>query len=65
MGKPNEPERFVAIQIGEWGRRYGILYVAREIWARLRPNAKEFTFYLEDGGRCRIRFEHPVSRLPV
>lgn len=63
MGKPKDPDLFVPIQIGEWGRRYGVLYIARDIWECLRPSARAFTFYTEGGGRCRIRFDRPVGRL--
>ena len=63
MGEPNEPGPFVPIQIGEWGRRYGILYVARDIWKRLRPSAQAFAFYTQGGRRCRIHFDVPVGRL--
>ncbi len=60
---PGNPERFVLLEVGEWGRRYGIVYVAREIWDRLRPNARELTLYLEDGTRCRLAFDVPIGRL--
>ena len=65
MGKLEEPERFVPVGVGEWGRRYGTVYVAREIWDMLRPNAREFCFYLEEGERCRLRFDTPIGRLKV
>ena len=63
MGKPEDPASFVPIVIGEWGRRYGTLYVAREIWERLRPVSQTFTFYTQDRRRCRIRFDRPIGRL--
>jgi hypothetical protein len=63
VGKPEEPESYVPVVIGEWGRRYGTLYVAREIWERLRPHARTFTFYLKGPRRCRIHLDHPVGRL--
>jgi hypothetical protein len=63
VGKPEEPERFVPLVVGEWGRRYGTVYVARDIWDRLRPAAQEFSFYLEDGSRCRLQFDMPAGRL--
>jgi hypothetical protein len=65
VGKPEEPEQFVPLVVGEWGRRYGTVYVAREIWERLRPNARDLTFYHQDGGRCRLHFDAPISRLKV
>jgi hypothetical protein len=63
VGKPEEPERFVPLVVGEWGRRYGTVYVAREIWERLRSHACELTFYHPEGGRCRLRFDAPICRL--
>ena len=63
MGEPEDPDEFVPIQVGEWGRRYGVLYVGRDIWEHLRPSAREFTFYAEGEGRCRITFDRPVGRL--
>lgn len=63
MGKPENPERFVPIEVGEWGRRYGTVYVSREIWGSLHSIARELTFYLEDGTRCRLEFDAPVGRL--
>jgi hypothetical protein len=42
VGKPEDPDRYVAIQVGEWSRRYGIIYVPGEIWERLRPSTQEF-----------------------
>ena len=65
MGKPDEPDRFVPLVVGEWGRRYGTVYVAREIWDMLRPNAQEFSFYLQDGQRFRLHFDTPIGRLKV
>jgi hypothetical protein len=65
VGKPEEPDRFVPLVVGEWGRRYGTVYVAREIWEALRPNAQELCFYLQDGTRCRLRFDAPIGRLKV
>jgi hypothetical protein len=65
VGEPENPEEFVAIQIGEWGRRYGTLFVARRIWGALRPRAWDLTFYASEGGRCRILFDQPVGRLQV
>ena len=65
MGRPEEPEGFVPLVVGEWGRRYGTVYVACDIWDRLRPAAQEFSFYLEDGSRCRLQFDERISRLKV
>lgn len=63
MGKPEEPERFVPLVVGEWGRRYGTVYVARDVWDRLRPTAREVSFYLDDGSRCRLQLDMPAGRL--
>ncbi|HFD39258.1 MAG TPA: hypothetical protein ENJ31_05350 [Anaerolineae bacterium] len=63
MGKPDNPEDYVPIQVGEWARRYGIIYVPREMWDDLRPVSREFTFYLPDKGRFRLEFDLPVGRL--
>jgi hypothetical protein len=65
VGKPEEPEGFVPLVVGEWGRRYGAVYVARDIWERLRPTAQEISFYLEDGSRCRLYLDQPVARIDV
>jgi len=37
----------VSIQIGEFARRYGTIYVPLEIWERQRPASWEFTFYVQ------------------
>ena len=63
MGKPANPDGYVPIQIGEWGRRYGTIYVPREIWERQRPVSWEFTFYLQNWGRFRLEFDMPIRRL--
>jgi hypothetical protein len=63
VGKPDNPEDYVAIQVGEWARRYGTIYIPWEIWKGLRPTTYGFTFYLQDYGRCRLEFDVPVSRL--
>ncbi len=63
MGKPDNPDDYVAIQVGEWARRYGTVYVPREMWAALRPAGREFTFYLPQKGRFRLEFDRPIGRL--
>jgi hypothetical protein len=63
VGTPDNPDDWVQVVIGEWGRRYGTLYIAPEIWTHLRPHARDFTFYVPDRGRCRIYFDGPVNRL--
>ncbi len=65
MGKPDNPERFVPVEVGEWGRRYGTVHVDHEIWAALRPNTRELTFYLENGERMRLDFALPVGRIRI
>lgn len=65
MGKPESPEGYVPIQIGEFARRYGTIYVPLEIWQRLRPASRELTFYLPDGGRFKIEFDVPIRRLKL
>ena len=63
MGKPENLDGYVPIQVGEWARRYGTIYVPREIWECLRPASREFTFYLQDRGRFRLEFDLPIGRL--
>jgi len=65
VGKPEEPQQFVPLTVGEWGRRYGTVYVARAIWDRLKPTAQEFTFYIQDWGRFHLRFDRPVGRIEL
>jgi hypothetical protein len=63
VGKPDNPDEYVPIEIVEWGRRYGTIYVARNIWEGLKPTAQELTFYIQDWGRFRLFFDRPVGRL--
>jgi len=63
MGKPENPDGYVPVQVGEWGRRYGTIYVPRDIWERQRPTNWEFTFYVQGWGRLRLQFEVPIERL--
>jgi hypothetical protein len=65
MGKPDQEQRFIPIEIGEWGRRYGTVYVLREIWQKLSPYTQEFTFYVQGKGRCRLYFDQPIGRLGI
>jgi hypothetical protein len=65
VGKPDKPADYVAIQVGEWARRYGTIYVPREMWESLRPGAQEFLFYIQHHGRCRLEFDAPIGRLEV
>lgn len=63
MGKPDQEDDHIAIQVGEWGRRYGVVYIPREIWDGLSPNSSEFVFYLPEHGRFRLEFDVPIRRL--
>jgi len=63
MGKPDDLDGYVPIQVGEFARRYGTIYVPHEIWKRQRPASRELTFYVPDGGRFRVEFEVPIRRL--
>jgi hypothetical protein len=63
VGKPDSLEGYVPIQVGEFARRYGTVYVPLEIWRRQRPAGREFTFYMPDGGRFRLEFDMQIRRL--
>lgn len=63
MGTPEDLDPYLAIQIGEWARRYGIVYVPWEMWEKLRPNSQEFIFYIQDQGRVCLEFDLPIGRL--
>ncbi len=65
MGKPDKTDDYVAIQVGEWGRRYGTIFVPREMWQSLRPVSQEFIFYIQDYRRFRLEFDVPIGRLRV
>jgi hypothetical protein len=65
VGKPDNPADYVAIQVGEWARRYGTIYVPREMWESLRPGTKAFLFYIQEHGRFQLEFDVPVGRLEV
>jgi hypothetical protein len=65
VGKPDNPDDYVAIQVGEWARRYGTIYIPREMWKSLRRSSQEFTFYIQDHGRFRLEFDMPIGRLKV
>jgi hypothetical protein len=65
VGKPDNPDAYVAIQVGEWARRYGTIYVPWEMWASLRPGTQEFHFYIQHHGRFRLEFDVPIGRLEV
>ncbi len=63
MGEPDNPDDYVAIQVGEFARRYGTVYVPWEMWQSLRPTSQEFVFYIEDSGRFQLEFDVPIARL--
>jgi hypothetical protein len=63
VGRPADPEGYVAIEVGEWARRYGTVYVPWEMWAALRPSSREIVFYVEDAGRFSLEFDVPLGRL--
>ena len=63
MGRPEDPSPYLAIQVGEWARRYGIVYVPWEMWKSLRPSRQDFTFYIEGQGRFCLEFDMPIGRL--
>jgi hypothetical protein len=55
----------LAIEVGEFARRYGTIYVPWEMWNELRPASQEFTFYIQDHGRFGIEFDVPIRWLKV
>ncbi|RPI56197.1 MAG: hypothetical protein EHM56_04645 [Chloroflexi bacterium] len=65
MGRPDDPEAYLAIEIGEFARRHGTVYVPWEMWNSLRPASQEFVFYIENQGRFRLEFDVPIRRLKV
>ena len=65
MGRPDSPEDYLAIEVGEFARRYGTVYVPSEMWNGLRPASQEFVFYIENQGRFRLDFDVPIRRLKV
>lgn len=65
MGKPDNPDDYLAIQVGEFARRYGTIYVPWEMWKSLRSASQEFNFYIEDCGRFRLEFDVPIRYLKI
>ena len=63
MGKPENLEDYLAIEVGEFSRRYGIIYVPWEIWKGLQPASQEFVFYIQNYGRFRLEFDVPIRWL--
>jgi len=65
VGKPDNPDGYVAIVVGEWGRRYGTVYMPRELWARVPPVSQEVRFYMQEHGKVRLEFDGPIGRIEV
>jgi len=65
VGRPNNPEEYLAIEVGEFARRYGTIYVPWGMWSGLRPASQEFVFYIENRGRFRLEFDVPIRWLKV
>lgn len=63
MGRPEKSEDYLAIEVGEFARRYGTIYVPWDMWNKLRPASQEFVFYIKDYGRFRIEFDMPIRYL--
>ncbi|MFC2046239.1 hypothetical protein ACFLTC_01800 [Chloroflexota bacterium] len=65
MGKPGNPDDYLAIQVGEFAKCYGTIYLPWEMWNHLRPASQEFIFYIENYGRFRLDFDVPIRWLKV
>jgi hypothetical protein len=65
VGKPENPDAYLPIQVGEFARRDGTIYVPWEMWNELQPASQEFVLYIEDYGRFRIEFDVPIRYLEV
>jgi hypothetical protein len=65
VGTPENPDGYLAIQVGEFARRHGTIYLPWEMWNGLRPSSQEFIFYIEKYGRFRLEFDAPIGRLRV
>ncbi|HNS49997.1 MAG TPA: hypothetical protein PKO09_02325 [Anaerolineae bacterium] len=65
MGKPEDPEGYVALTVGEWGRRYGTVYLPRELWVRMPPVSHEIWFYVSEYGRVKLQLDVPIGRIEV
>jgi hypothetical protein len=65
VGRPDNPDDYLAIEVGEFARRYGTIYVPWEMWNCLRPASQEFVFYIEDNRRFRLEFDMPIRWLKV
>ncbi len=65
MGRPDNPDDYVALVVGEWGRRYGTVYVPRELWARVPPVSQEIWFYVPECAKVNLQLDGPVGRIAV
>jgi hypothetical protein len=65
VGKPENPDDYVAIVVGEWGRRYGTVYMPRDLWARVPPVSQEVGVYIQEHGKVKLEFDVPIGRLEV
>lgn len=65
MGRPDNPGDYVALTVGEWGRRCGTVYVPRELWARVPPVSQEIWFYIADCGKVSLQLDGPIGRIAV
>ena len=65
MGTPDNPEEYVAVQVGEWGRRYGTVFVPLELWKRVPAVSWEIWFYVAEQGRVRLELDMPIGRIKV
>ena len=65
LGKPDSPDDYLPIEVGEFARRYGTVYVPWEMWKVLRPTSQEFIFYIANQGRFRLEFDLPVRWIKV
>jgi hypothetical protein len=63
VGRPDNPDDYLAVKVGEFARRYGIVYIPWDTWHSLAPASQEFVFYVENQGRCRLEFEVPIRWL--
>jgi hypothetical protein len=65
VGKPDNPDDYLAIELGEWARRYGTIYVPWEMWNSLRPVSRALVFYIQEHGRFCLDFDVPIGRRKV
>lgn len=65
MGRPENQDDYVAIMVGEWGRRYGTVYVPRTLWVRVPPVSCQIWFYVAEHGRISLELDGPIGRIRV